>query len=200
MQVAYTLCWISALLVGVLLFIFSDYVGYVFTTNRVVVEEIAKIVPVLVIFEISDFTTNIGRGVVQGCGRQKFGALISFVSFYFIGLPVCIYLVLFRKWQAEGMWIGLCIAQSLQAIGLLFYTFSIDWDHEVHLSKERIGDQSEHTEAAKGNEEGISKVERMPLVNTNGFKLSRNVIYLRIMNTALATIICASGVIFYFLY
>ncbi|XP_033100998.1 multidrug and toxin extrusion protein 1-like [Anneissia japonica] len=235
-KVGFVISWIYGAVVSVFFLVFHNYVGYIFTTDKKVVEQISSIVPMLITFEMSDLTSNIGKGVLQGCGRQSAGALTAFISYYFIGLPVCIYLVFMCGYGAKGMWIGLCVGNGTQAIGLLLYTFNIDWESEVKLCQERNGDftlteaeeesdMSENTDESgtssrpkgsdkfksseksrktnKGNErpknieEGRRNNEITPLVEKSEFRLSRETIYMRIVNVTVATIICFAGIAYY---
>ncbi|XP_033117067.1 multidrug and toxin extrusion protein 1-like [Anneissia japonica] len=177
-----------------------------------VVASIANIVPILVIFEISDLTSNVAKGALQGCGRQGAGALIAFISYYFIGLPVCVYLVMFRRMKAMGMWIGLCLGNGSQAICLFTYTLTIDWDREATLSQERLSIIK--SEALDGNlnelkskedmflemETGREISEKVPLVQESGkgFELSRATIYIRVINFAMAGIALLVGIAIFF--
>ena len=52
-------------------------------------------------------------GIIRGSGRQKIGAIMNFVFYYLIGLPVGISLALLTDLGATGMWTGLSIAVFL---------------------------------------------------------------------------------------
>lgn len=46
-------------------------------------------------------------GVLRGSGRQYIGAIMNFVGYYIIGLPLGITLALKVEWGALGLWIGM---------------------------------------------------------------------------------------------
>ena len=46
-------------------------------------------------------------GVFRGSGRQYIGAIMNFISYYIIGLPLGIILALKVKWGILGLWIGM---------------------------------------------------------------------------------------------
>ena len=52
-------------------------------------------------------------GIIRGSGRQKIGAIMNFVFYYLIGLPIGISLALLTDLGATGMWTGLCVAVFL---------------------------------------------------------------------------------------
>ena len=49
-------------------------------------------------------------GIMRGSGRQKIGAIMYFVYYYLIGLPIRISLALLTDLGATGMWTALCVA------------------------------------------------------------------------------------------
>ena len=46
--------------------------------------------------------------------RQAKAALVNFVAYYIVGLPLGITLALVVRLQAKGMWIGFSVAGALQ--------------------------------------------------------------------------------------
>lgn len=46
-------------------------------------------------------------GVFRGSGRQYIGAIMNFIGYYIIGLPLGITLALKVKWGILGLWIGM---------------------------------------------------------------------------------------------
>ena len=52
-------------------------------------------------------------GILRGCGRQKLGAIMNFVFYYMIGLPMGTSLAVLTDLGTTGMWIGLCVAVFL---------------------------------------------------------------------------------------
>ena len=46
-------------------------------------------------------------GVLRGSGRQYIGAIMNFIGYYIIGLPLGITLAIKVKWGVLGLWIGM---------------------------------------------------------------------------------------------
>lgn len=58
-------------------------------------------------------------GIIRGCGRQMLGAVVNFIAYYLVGLPIGISLALAAKMGALGMWMGLASASFVQVMMLL---------------------------------------------------------------------------------
>lgn len=54
------------------------------------------------------------QGLLRGAGKQLSGAIVNFVSYYLIGLPLGTFLALWVGMGTLGMWIGLLVASVLQ--------------------------------------------------------------------------------------
>ena len=57
------------------------------------------------------------QGVLRGTGKQLSGALINFVSYYIIGLPMGATLAIIAGMGALGMWVGLLVGSVTQVCG-----------------------------------------------------------------------------------
>ena len=55
-------------------------------------------------------------GVLRGAGKQIVGAVVNFVCYYIIGLPLGISLALLTKLGVTGIWIGVGVADMIQVI------------------------------------------------------------------------------------
>ena len=55
-------------------------------------------------------------GVLRGAGKQIVGAVVNFVCYYIIGLPLGISLALLTKLGVTGIWIGVGVADVIQVI------------------------------------------------------------------------------------
>jgi len=67
-------------------------------------------------------------GILRGCGKQKYGAIVNVTAFYAVGIPICFVATLYLKWELFGTWLGLALAElgvatpSSNLIGAYFYT------------------------------------------------------------------------------
>ena len=53
-------------------------------------------------------------GVLKGSGRQYIGAIVNFIDFYIIGLPLSIILGFKTSLQIYGLWLGILAALATQ--------------------------------------------------------------------------------------
>jgi MATE family multidrug resistance protein len=67
---------------AILLFVFRNIWAYMFTSDPVVVDLVVQIMPWVAFYQISDGIKAVTAGVLQGCGLQKIGAVIS-LTWYF---------------------------------------------------------------------------------------------------------------------
>ena len=51
---------------------------------------------------------------MRASGRQAVAALVNFVSYYVVGLPLGIILALVAGLKTKGVWIGLSVGDSIQ--------------------------------------------------------------------------------------
>ena len=56
-------------------------------------------------------------GVLRGSGRQYIGAIMNFVGYYIIGLPVGITLAIKLGWGVLGIWIGMASGNIVHVSG-----------------------------------------------------------------------------------
>jgi MATE family multidrug resistance protein len=70
------------------------------------------------------------RGVILGCGHQLFGAILNFISFYIVGLPLGITLALKTTLSSVGMWIGLLCACYIQTTCSVIYVLRLNWEKQ----------------------------------------------------------------------
>ena len=68
----------------------------------------------------------------MGCGWQVFVAYVNVGCYYFVGMPLGLFLGFYLGLGAKGVWSGMVIGGTLlQTLILLWVTFRTDWQHEV---------------------------------------------------------------------
>ena len=55
---------------------------------------------------------------MRGSGRQYIGAIVSFVSYYIIGLPLGVTLAFKTDLKLTGLWTGVVLGNALKVYGL----------------------------------------------------------------------------------
>jgi MATE family multidrug resistance protein len=88
--------------------------------NTEVISIASKLLIVAALFQISDGLQAVVLGALRGLQDVKVPAVLTFISYWIIGFPICVYLGLYTDWGAVGVWIGLLIGLTVAALSLLF--------------------------------------------------------------------------------
>ena len=75
--------------------------------NDEVIALAGKLLLIAAIFQISDGIQVTALGALRGLQDVNVPMIITFVSYWVIGFPLCIYLALYTPLKAEGIWYGL---------------------------------------------------------------------------------------------
>ncbi|GAB4817451.1 hypothetical protein N2152v2_004497 [Parachlorella kessleri] len=122
---------LSFMVIGaVVLLIARDSIARPFTHDEDVLAAAARIAPAMAVGLIAAAATAVQLGVMRGCGRQKYGALVNFFANWVLGLPLLILLAFKLKLGVAGLWWGQCIANYVQAMVLALMVARFDWTHE----------------------------------------------------------------------
>jgi MATE family multidrug resistance protein len=108
----------------------KSVIGYIYTQDSEVIERIPDLLNVITVLIIGDQIQLSLRGVILGCGHQLFGAILNFISFYIVGLPLGITLALKTTLSSVGMWIGLLCACYIQTTCSVIYVLRLNWEKQ----------------------------------------------------------------------
>lgn len=98
-----------------------------FSDSSTIIEKFASLTPFLVISIIFDSIQGVLSGVARGCGWQHLAVYINLATFYFIGMPIAIFLGFKLKLYARGLWLGLICGLCCQTGTLLLLTLRSKW-------------------------------------------------------------------------
>ncbi|KFK29584.1 hypothetical protein AALP_AA7G153500 [Arabis alpina] len=121
-----------------LLFTCRNIIGYAFSNSKEVVDYVAVLSPLLCLSFVLDGFTAVLNGVARGSGWQHIGALNNIVAYYLVGAPVGLYLAFSRESNGKGLWCGLVIGSTVQAIILAIVTASTNWKEQAEKARKRI--------------------------------------------------------------
>ncbi|KAF6157911.1 hypothetical protein GIB67_015227 [Kingdonia uniflora] len=110
--------------------------GRFFTNDPEILELTALALPIIGLCELGNCPQTTGCGVLRGSARPTIGANINLGSFYFVGMPVAIFMGFVVKMGFAGLWIGLLAAQGSCALLMLYVLSTTDWLIQVERSKE----------------------------------------------------------------
>lgn len=110
-------------LVDILLAIFLVTIGpfyiQLLTTDPDVTKTTNHLLPFLAIFIMMDGLQGVCSGILRGAGKQSFGAVLGFLTYYFLGLPMAWFLTFNCKFGVSGLVIGISTGACVQTIVLL---------------------------------------------------------------------------------
>lgn len=106
--------------------------GYLFSSDPVVVQLIAIVLPIVALFQCADCICGIAAGILRGCGRQALSAGINLTAYYVVGIPASLFFAFGPLHMGlAGLWWGLTLALAYGAGLALWYVHRTDW-HAVH--------------------------------------------------------------------
>jgi MATE family multidrug resistance protein len=103
---------------GVCLSLGGKYLISVFTSDAIVISLAQKIVLVAALFQIADGVQVVLTGNLRGLGLTKMPALLNFIGYWVVGLPVGYWLCFYGGSKVIGLWIGLSVGLGFVAITL----------------------------------------------------------------------------------
>ncbi|EHH24602.1 hypothetical protein EGK_08284, partial [Macaca mulatta] len=112
---------------SVLLLSCKDLVGYIFTTDRDIINLVAQVVPIYAVSHLFEALACTSGGVLRGSGNQKVGAIVNTVGYYVVGLPIGITLMFATKLGVMGLWSGIIICTVFQAVCFLGFIIQLNW-------------------------------------------------------------------------
>ncbi|XP_052191022.1 protein DETOXIFICATION 48 [Diospyros lotus] len=110
--------------------------GRFFTKDAEILELTAVALPITGLCELGNCPQTTGCGVLRGSARPTTGANINLGSFYFVGMPVAIFMGFVGKMGFPGLWLGLLAAQASCACLMLSVLCKTDWMVEVERARE----------------------------------------------------------------
>lgn len=138
-KVALVLSGALAVVQGIVIGSSKSIIGYIFTSDEDIVAIVSKNLTVYTFVQFFDAILCVCSGILVGAGMQKIGALSNLVSYYFIGLPVGVALMFAAKLRTLGLWLGLFICVSIQAVVFLILIFKLNWKKVTHKAQLRAG-------------------------------------------------------------
>ena len=122
---------------GLLIFLFRDGIGSVFTTDEAVNRLVAIIAPIAALFSLVDGLVGVCGGVFRGLGRQRAVTLINVVAFWLLGVPLGAIFAFPLHMGVTALWWGLCLGLSTSSVGYAVLIYQVDWSREAQLAHVR---------------------------------------------------------------
>ncbi|XP_025766656.1 multidrug and toxin extrusion protein 1 isoform X2 [Oreochromis niloticus] len=134
------LCALSvSCFLGAFLGISKDVIGYIFTTERDIIQRVANIMKLYSFIHVAEAISGVTGSIVRGAGKQKIGALCSLVGYYLIGFPIGVSLMFPVKMGILGLWTGFLISASLQSMFFIVFLCKLNWTKATEEALVRAG-------------------------------------------------------------
>ncbi|TYJ07453.1 hypothetical protein E1A91_A11G004500v1 [Gossypium mustelinum] len=151
----------EALLVGSILMLIRNILGYAYSNEVEVVKYVAALLPLVATSNLLDslqfseigipklmMINSVGgdidlydiSGNARGCGWQKIGAYINLGSYYIVGIPCAVLLAFVLNVGGKGLWLGIICALAVQVTSLSIVTIRTNWEQEARKATERVYD------------------------------------------------------------
>jgi MATE family multidrug resistance protein len=105
---------------GLLFALLPEQLARLFTPDRAAIEMAAMLLPIAAAFQIADGTQVVGAGILRGTADTRFPAVIAFIGYWVLGLPVGLLLAFTLDWGPRGLWWGLTL--GLASVAVMFVT------------------------------------------------------------------------------
>jgi MATE family multidrug resistance protein len=102
--------------------LFNQYLPWIYTSDKTVISIAAQLLIVAAFFQLFDGTQVVGLGVLRGMGDVNKPTVITFISYWVIGLPVAFLLGIHFNLGVMGVWYGLVLGLMASSI-MLFLRF-----------------------------------------------------------------------------
>lgn len=107
---------------GIVFIIWRNILPTFYTSDQAVIQSASSLLILAAIFQIFDGVQAVGLGALRGMADVRFPTIITFVSYWLIGLSLAYIFGFLLHMQVVGVWIGLSAGLASAAI-LLFYRF-----------------------------------------------------------------------------
>nr|PNR63320.1 hypothetical protein PHYPA_001745 [Physcomitrium patens] len=136
-----------------------------FTNENEVIEYVGRVSPLLAIMHVMDATQGVLSGVARGCGWLAFGAAANLLAYYFVGLPTAVVLAFVFKLGGRGLWCGLIMGVTTQALSLLVITCITNWQQQADQALLRVYSSVTATLPTEANKEQKDEIPALLLLN-----------------------------------
>eukprot|EP01135_Chromosphaera_perkinsii_P006715 Nk52_evm2s564 gene=Nk52_evmTU2s564 len=137
-KAAIMLILIIQIFTSILTIVFRYNIPKIYTTNQEAINLAAAVIPIVSGFQLFDGVQGVCSGVLRGCGRQKVGAMLNTVCYYFVGIPIGLFFAFTLGLELPGIWWGMFIGLGCVSTAAVVIVLRTDWDAQCIQAAERI--------------------------------------------------------------
>ncbi|NXR49404.1 S47A1 protein, partial [Hippolais icterina] len=130
---------VFSIIVGSILAATRNVLGHVFTKDKEIIDLVAWVMPIYVVFHLFEAMTGACSGVLRGIGKQKFGAILNAVSYYGVGMPLTAVLLFVAKIGVIGLWVSMLACVFILCTCFTTYIYRLDWEKAAKEAQSRAG-------------------------------------------------------------
>ncbi|NXV07065.1 S47A1 protein, partial [Cettia cetti] len=130
---------VFSIIVGSLLASIRNVLGHVFTKDKEIIDLVAWVMPIYVVFHLFEAMTGACSGVLRGIGKQKFGAIVNAVSYYGVGMPLAAVLLFVARIGVMGLWVAMLACVFILCTCFITYIYRLDWEKAAKEAQSRAG-------------------------------------------------------------
>ena len=107
-----------------------------------------------------------GMSVIKATGRQGWGAIITAVAYFALGIPISYYCAFVQGADVRGLWVGPTVAVAWNTLCYNVIIWRIDWPSLIRSIKERNENEAKlREELAREHEKSLQGDDDYKAIN-----------------------------------
>ncbi|XP_070774900.1 multidrug and toxin extrusion protein 1-like [Enoplosus armatus] len=153
--------------IGIILGSSHNVTGYIFTTEKEIVQRVADVMIIYGFFHPADAVAGVTGGIIRGIGKPRIGAICNLVGYYCIGIPIGLSLMFAAKMGIMGLWLGLFICVTLQSTFFIIVLCKLNWRKVAEEAMLRAGVQVTEKKEVLAMEKKGRRESRANIISSN---------------------------------
>lgn len=138
MKAGYILTAIFVIIEAPALFFLNEPFAELYSTDHEVIDATKNAERIYAASIIADFTTLVMTSILRGIGKEHTACIIFATGYYLIGLPLAFVFGTLREGYTSGIWLGLAIGYSFNAIATTIAVIRVSLSHQAQRISLRI--------------------------------------------------------------
>lgn len=124
-----------ALIASGIFLLSKDFIGYLFTNSAEVIQVVGTLVYILLAYQFGDALQITYANSLRGIGDVVSMAVISFIGYFLIAMPICYICGFILNWGITGIWIGYPVGLTLTGIMMCIRYYSKSKPNMVQICR-----------------------------------------------------------------